>query len=94
MFINIHEKKWSIEGKFFSLGHNGLSENVEPTNSERSNYCAIRWKDTSDIGVVPISSISKAPWRARLYGLCTIVNNGQNREGQIIFKGLLNIFCR
>ncbi len=59
--------------------------------SERGKYCAILWKDTIDIGVVPISSIRKLPSHIRLYEWCAVVNDGQRREGQIIFKGQSDI---
>jgi hypothetical protein len=67
------------------------SESENQMISEGGRYCAIRWKDANEIGVVPKSSIQKPPWRIRLYESRTVVNDGQHREGQVIFTGQSNM---
>lgn len=73
-------------------GNRGALENENQMVGEDGGYCAMRWKDVMDIGVVPISSIRGSPRRINLYEWRIVESDGHRRAGQTIFKGLLNLF--
>ncbi len=90
--IIILPKNPILNAKIFFAGNKDFLKDENQTVGEGNGYCAIRWRDVMDIGVVPISSIRKSQRRIHLYEWCIIESDSQRREGQIIFKGQLNIF--
>ena len=61
--------------------------NADLSTSEGGEYCAIRWRGTSDIRVESASSLGKSLSSITLYEVLTIEDAGRRREARIIFKG-------
>jgi hypothetical protein len=51
------------------------------------SFCAVQWKNSSNISTVSQSSVFKSPEFTGVDDICFVEREGQYRKGKIIFIG-------